>query len=572
MNKFKLLFPVVLFTAISTVGLSSCDNEYDLSKDINTDMKVGEYFCVPIGKTTNVELSRIIKESESIKPGEQAVYEVVTNGSTASSIDLAPVEVNITPYIGSAIINLPNIGGSSPLLKSASIDLPTLQIQSDPYNVDTALPKEVEALYRANLNNANTYLTLYIDSKDWPTGIDKIILTNFTITFPKIIESGQGNSTYKVTEPIILSSSSLSNRVAIPINAIDIPSELHNSYIVGNSGKKHLKLNERLQISANIKAEVSGKPSQNKVSINFSYISENAIGIKDVSGEFHTSANINEEIAINDIPDFLKNGQSSFTPTEVNFLLNLQNPVNIPWSASLEFQSFKADNSKKSELVNVPIAVNPGANKLLISNTPQADITVQELPLLFSFVPDKFSISSPEDIKLVSTNKSQTVELGKSYTINAKYDVTIPFNFSNFKIEYIDNIKDLAKDLFDVLDKIDTDVITVSATAESTIPAELAAKVKLFDAAGNSLDDGIEVDLTDCIIHAAEVSDNSKAKSSTINIKLSQTKDGYFKRLDRIEYTVNAENSTYPMTLRSNQHLCIKDIVAKIPNGIKVKL
>lgn len=572
MNKFKLLFPVVLFTAISTVGLSSCDNEYDLSKDINTDMKVGEYFCVPIGKTTKVELSRIIKESESIKPGEQAVYEVVTNGSTASSIDLAPVEVNITPYIGSAIINLPNIGGSSPLLKSASIDLPTLQIQSDPYNVDTALPKEVEALYRANLNNANTYLTLYIDSKDWPTGIDKIILTNFTITFPKIIESGQGNSTYKVTEPIILSSSSLSNRVAIPINAIDIPSELHNSYIVGNSGKKHLKLNERLQISANIKAEVSGKPSQNKVSINFSYISENAIGIKDVSGEFHTSANINEEIAINDIPDFLKNGQSSFTPTEVNFLLNLQNPVNIPWSASLEFQSFKADNSKKSELVNVPIAVNPGANKLLISNTPQADITVQELPLLFSFVPDKFSISSPEDIKLVSTNKSQTVELGKSYTINAKYDVTIPFNFSNFKIEYIDNIKDLAKDLFDVLDKIDTDVITVSATAESTIPAELAAKVKLFDEAGNSLDDGIEVDLTDCIINAAEVSDNSKAKSSTINIKLSQTKDGYFKRLDRIEYTVNAENSTHPMTLRSNQHLCIKDIVAKIPNGIKVKL
>ena len=519
-----------------------------------------------------MELSRIIKESESIKPGEQAVYEVVTNGSTASSIDMAPVEVNITPYIGSAIINLPNIGGSSPLLKSASIDLPTLQIQSDPYNVDTALPKEVEALYRANLNNANTYLTLYIDSKDWPTGIDKIILTNFTVTFPKIIESGQGNSTYKVTEPIILSSSSLSNRVAIPINAIDIPSELHNSYIVGNSGKKHLKLNERLQISANIKAEVSGKPSQNKVSINFSYISENAIGIKDVSGEFHTSANINEEIAINDIPDFLKNGQSSFTPTEVNFLLNLQNPVNIPWSASLELQSFKADNSKKSELVNVPIAVNPGANKLLISNTPQADITVQELPLLFSFVPDKFSISSPEDIKLVSTNKSQTVELGKSYTINAKYDVTIPFNFSNFKIEYIDNIKDLEKDLFDVLDKIDTDVITVSATAESTIPAELAAKVKLFDAAGNSLDDGIKVDLTDCIIHAAEVSDNSKAKSSTINIKLSQTKDGYFKRLDRIEYTVNAENSTYPMTLRSNQHLCIKDIVAKIPNGIKVKL
>ena len=54
--------------------LISCDKEYDLSKDINTDMKVGNYFSVPVGKTTRVELSRIIKESETIKPGDNSVY------------------------------------------------------------------------------------------------------------------------------------------------------------------------------------------------------------------------------------------------------------------------------------------------------------------------------------------------------------------------------------------------------------------------------------------------------------------------------------------------------------------
>lgn len=569
--RLKLLVPRVLLATTSISFLISCDKEYDLSKDINTDLKIGEYFSVPVGKTTEVKLSRIIKESESIKPNANSIYEVVTSGRTTTSIDLSAVEVNITPYIGSTNIELPNL--PQPVsTKSTTIDLPMLSIQSSPYDVDTQLPKEVEALYRANLTNSDTYLTISIGSDEWPSGIDRITLTDFTITFPKIIESSQGSNIFKIQRPIMLSSANSAENIKIPITAIDIPSDRQGNYIIGQSGNKRLKLNESLQISANVNTEISSIPTQRNVPINFSYTAGNPVNIKDVSGVFYTSANINEVIEINDIPDFLKNGHSFFKPNEVNFILSLNNPINIPWSLSLGFQSTKNDESQISEKVNVPINISQGANQLLISNSTEADVYVENLPTLFNFVPDKFSITSPEDIKLSCSNTSQTIELAKSYIIDAKYDVAIPFSFSNFEIEYIDKIDNLEKDLYDVLDVVDTDVIFVTASAESTIPANLNVAVNLLDASGNSINDGISVDLQECVVYGAEVSDNSKAKVSPIKVKLSQTKEGYFKKLDKIEYTLNAVNDDYPMSLRSDQHICIKNIVAKIPNGIKVKL
>lgn len=97
MKRFSFYFRgAAIITSLGLV-LSSCDNEYDLSKDINTDLTVGSYFSVPVGKTSKVELSRIIKESSTILPGENSVYEVVTSGSTSSSVNLNTVSFNITP-------------------------------------------------------------------------------------------------------------------------------------------------------------------------------------------------------------------------------------------------------------------------------------------------------------------------------------------------------------------------------------------------------------------------------------------------------------------------------------------
>ncbi|MGN1245955.1 MAG: hypothetical protein ACI4UN_04910, partial [Muribaculaceae bacterium] len=166
---------------VTSVGmiLSSCDKEFDLSKDINTDLSVGNSFSVPVGHTTKVNLSRIIKESATISPGTNSVYEVVTSGTTSSSVNLSSVSFNITPTIGSVNIGVPSISPSPSIKGSQQIDAGQINMESDPYNVNAKLPKEMEKLYRATLDNAETYLTIKIDTEQWPTGIDKVVLKNF---------------------------------------------------------------------------------------------------------------------------------------------------------------------------------------------------------------------------------------------------------------------------------------------------------------------------------------------------------------------------------------------------------
>ena len=547
--------------------LISCDKEYDLSKDINTDMKVGNYFSVPVGKTTRVELSRIIKESETIKPGDNSVYEVITSGTTLSSVDLTTVSVNITPTIGNYNIQIPNTLSAPSKLKSYVLTLNKLMIESDPYNVNAKLPKEVDKFFRAKLGNATTYLTVKINEQNWPTGIDYIKLKNFKINFPQILNLTSGGNVF-TCEDLLFKSDTKSLTLPIPFSYLDIADSEQDSYIAGVQGNKYLKLNEKLQLSADIEVSINGIPQITSVPLSFEYKANGNVSIKEVSGVFHTDANINETIEINDIPDFLNNGNSSFTPNEVNFDLTLENPINIPWNLTLGFMSMKNDG-QKSDNVEVGINAKPGLNKLLISNKSNADIVVPNLPSLFRFIPDKFEINSPEDIRLESGTHEQTVELGKNYTIKATYDVAIPFSFSKMKIEYIDDIDGLADDLFDVLDVVDTKEIYVKATAETTIPANLQASVKLFDRSGNDISDGIKVDLKDFIIKGAE---NNEVKESPVTIKLTQVKDGYLKRLDRIEYTVNADNANSNMSLRSDQYIVVKNINVVIPNGIKLTL
>ena len=137
------------------------------------------------------------------------------------------------------------------------------------------------------------------------------------------------------------------------------------------------------------------------------------------------------------------------------------------------------------------------------------------------------------------------------------------------KIEYSDDIDNLADDLYDVLDKVDTENLIVEAVVETDIPVAMTAGVKLYDQSGNALEDGIKVDLEKFVVNGDA---SGSVSTSPVTIKLTQVKEGYFKRLDRIEYTINADNVGDNVTLRSNQYVQVKDIVVRIPNAIKVTL
>ncbi|MGN1245744.1 MAG: hypothetical protein ACI4UN_03845, partial [Muribaculaceae bacterium] len=390
----------------------------------------------------------------------------------------------------------------------------------------------------------------------------------FKIIFPEILNLSGGGNVYNYGSDIVISAENRSVTLTIPFDYADIPDEKQSQYVVGEIGNKSFVISERLSVSADVQISISGVPQIHAITILFDNRSQGDVTVAGVAGVFHTDANINETIDINDIPDFLKNGTSSFTPNEVNFNLSLNNPLALPWDLTLGFESLK-DDGQKSDRVNVPINANPGSNKILISNKQGADVVVTDLPKLFEFIPDHFIITSPTDISLRSGSHTDLVNLGREYKIDATYDVAIPFSFSKMKIEYCDDIDDLANDLDDVLDKVDTKNLIIEAVVETDIPVAMTAGVKLYDQSGNLLDDGIKVDLEKFVVNGDA---SGGVSTSPVTIKLTQVKDGYFKRLDRIEYTVNANNVGNNVTLRSNQYVQVKDIVVRIPNAIKVTL
>ena len=75
----KFLFSITTLLALS--GTQSCDSNYDLSKDINTDINVGGCLYVPVGQTDTLTLSRIIDLNDEIGIDENGNYCITESGS-----------------------------------------------------------------------------------------------------------------------------------------------------------------------------------------------------------------------------------------------------------------------------------------------------------------------------------------------------------------------------------------------------------------------------------------------------------------------------------------------------------
>ena len=62
-NSTRILSYAMLAASLCFV---SCDDAYDLSKDINSDIQIGQQFRVPVGHTDTIYVNRIIEESETL--------------------------------------------------------------------------------------------------------------------------------------------------------------------------------------------------------------------------------------------------------------------------------------------------------------------------------------------------------------------------------------------------------------------------------------------------------------------------------------------------------------------------
>ena len=601
MKKFKHFFIMAcsLFTA---VAVTSCDNEYDLSKDINGEITVGKNFTLPVGETVKIPLSRIIKEGDDLTTDAQTgIYQLNANGEINAEIaktdpfeigGLAPKFIDLKKQICEAdyLKYFQMIPGEY----SLNIPLNTYATY-DIQLTETKLPKEVKALYKAEFNGdgkknpnghpgAESIIKIYIPNTDNGTnGIKEIHLEEVHIKFPEIFtlqdehqEKDLPHEIYR-HDIVLNAENNYTALIDVYILSADITAENQSKYIYEKDGNTYFSLNKGEDIEFNVEsAKLTIIPSEIKhheIHFDFEYKIE-ATNITSVNGKIVPDVNINEELSLNDLPDFIKDESSEFTPNDITFTLSMNNPLGLELTTDISITPFTNGNAGAPITINLKgdDAIKSKATaKYVISNkekTVAADerlIICENLPSLLSPIPDYYKITTGE---LTADGKNSTgLELGKDYSLLGNYDVDIPFSFSNITINYNDFVDGLRDDLEDAADL--TDKIELSFDIESTIPVDLTASVKLLDARGRELKDII---VTGTKQNTVEIKAGAEDSPTTTHITLSiAEKEGsnQLEELEKLEYSVKATNPIgKDVVLKSSQYVLIKNGVAKIPNGV----
>ena len=186
---------------LSSLYLISCDEEYDLTKDINTDITIGNQFRIPAGHSDTIYLSRIIDESETLTENN-GIYEVTSTGNTNTQIDpLDEVQIhNFTPVLENIHIDLP---ANATFPEGTRFDAGEVTSIGN-YDIYEELPKEVEQLYRADFKNEKINTTLRLSISSTPAGVEAVTLSNLAMTFPDFIRLTNGTNSFHADEVVLL--------------------------------------------------------------------------------------------------------------------------------------------------------------------------------------------------------------------------------------------------------------------------------------------------------------------------------------------------------------------------------
>lgn len=282
-----------------------------------------------------------------------------------------------------------------------------------------------------------------------------------------------------------------------------------------------------------------------------------------------------DPIAINNLPDFLKDDQVRIDMTDPKIYLTVSNtsPIEVNFSGVLK--SYKGGKL----IASVPVGQSP--NLITIpGNQPDeyiiclhrlnedvegtdASVTVENLNDLIETIPDEIRM---DNIEAKASDKRCTIVLGSTYNVKTDYEINAPLQFNEgTNIVYSDVIDDWNKDIKDLSVK----ELVVSMEATNTIPLTMDMTVNAIDKEGKTLN---EISTTVSSKIAAGTSD--KGVATPLEITLKATDANVFKQLDGLSYEVAATSSaeTSGKILNKNQYLRLDKMVIKVKGGVTVDL
>lgn len=293
------------------------------------------------------------------------------------------------------------------------------------------------------------------------------------------------------------------------------------------------------------------------------------------------TADFNQLIEFNDIPDFLKGDDIRLDLDDIALSLDLENPIGLPIDVDLRITPYQGETAAVERRVSTSLHAEGDATTLITlvpkgkedeyrEKYPNRKIQgVNNLDELLSQIPDKLELEVPQ-ATAGSDDASQFVELGNgNKTVNIAYSVDVPFSFGPaFRIAYNDSIDGLKSDLSDIT-SYNISSLRLRGETINTLPLDLQLNVEPYDDRGVRISEqelAVEIE-NDGKIPAT---DETEGAPLAITLKLNTESDA-LERLEQLKFEIIV-TSEHGGTLNQNDFLLIKNIRAVIPDGITIDL
>ena len=579
--KKSTVAPLLACLLLSPLAFTSCtDDHYDLN-EVDSTIGVGsDGLRLPTSSTDEIQLSDVLElnESDVVKIQENGDYMFEQDGGDVTParpmIDI--IQISKQSTTSEALVIPKNlITGINAMGKKTGVrkaDNIGLEAAVNQFDFSGNKPAEVLSLKTVSVD-ANIKLAVSFSSalKSCVTRIAKLSLNmpsymSFTASTTSGDLSVNGNK-------ITLANISTANEITlnIDINALDFKS--------GNNGTLAIE-GGKIKMDGTVVMGVEISPSD----INLSGLTSGDLSITSqiqfpdfkvtgAQGRFSPTIDLGNlgEATINNVPDFLKNGNVVVDLANPQIWLTTNSDLTLDGYVDGVIKAYKKGQVIASVNVNgINIQANATSKICICRNASLVDgsmftqvIEVPTLSTLIRTIPDKLVFEA--DARADSQNE-YAITFGRQYNISPSYTIKAPIAFAeDARIVYNDSIEDMNKDLKD-LDFAEGTYINVDANVENKVPAHLTVSAYAVDVNGKRMND-VSIVVSDVV---AGSPNGTTPVVTPLNVKVQQNKPGVLKNVDKLMFTIEGSakengNIIEGVTLNAYKHtLVARDIVVKV--------
>lgn len=580
MINFRTLFSVsVLLAAISCVN-----EEYDLEKEINTDIQILENISMPVGDVAKITIDKILSEngelSSSVWKDDNGDMNInlyqdrlsssfdVSNSFSLTNVEFEGIYIHLNtgPLAGMNTTSVPDQE-----ISFSSLNAGKPFVASQPIEFECSLPSGIQDVRSVDLN---AIIRCHFMTGAYPAENQTRITVKkgLEIEFPECITIGKACNTvnYSIIDghrirfdsDVVLEKEKMLE-ILILLDEIVVPA----GSVTDNGTRYILSYQDSIVMTGDFSfntSDIDVVPEQ----LRFIFSSDIPV-LPVLSADVKLDVDMSipdQEMEINEIPDMFKGDNICADLYNPSISLTVTNSTPLPFTLETDIIGYDASGKSVTlsldETDGLSSAPNSVSQYLVSRRETQAgpgtiNIVKPVIGDLIRSIPEKMEV---RNCKINIPSEYVTVEVGKKYEASVEYAVTSPLSFGeNLSLVITQDIENLGLTL-----EAGINSAMIELNLINSIPVDFELSAICLDALGNE-DESTRLSIDKTIKAGSHLSPSVNPLKLEI-----RDSDGRL-NVDALRMTLHAKAPAMEfigVPLNANQGIEIKDIVLTLPEGI----